>query len=134
MNLVVNILILIFTISLLSLHYSLLKLDLTAYEFILYQKDKKERLEWLRDGLITQEELVNDDKSAMDEIRTTTRSKIIRNVRGKDDRYKKPIQDIKPESSRVDYELEFARDHNISPNDIKKTSLYYWVSAKMCTS
>ena len=77
---------------------------------------------------------MNDDKSAMDEIRTTTRFKIIRNVRGKDDRYKKPIQDIKPETSRVDHELEFARDHNISPNDIKKTSLYYWMSAKMCTS
>lgn len=134
LNLVINILNLIFTISLLSLHYSLLKLDLTAYEYILFQKDKKLRSEWLKDGAITQEEFDEENKRAMDDIRTIKRSKIIRNVRGSGNRYKKPIKDIKPESSNVNQNLEFTRDPNLSSNDIKKTSLYYWISAKMCTA
>lgn len=134
LNLAINILNLIFTITLLSLHYSLLKLDLTAYEYILFQKDKKLRLEWLKDGAITQEEFDEENKRAMDDIRTIKRSKIIRNVRGSGNRYKKPINDIKPESSHVNQNLEFIRDPNVSSNDIKKTSFYYWISAKMCTS
>lgn len=78
-----NSLILVFTSTLLLLHYKLYRLDLTAYEYLLYCRDRKERVELLKAGVITKDEFEEEDRVAIEDIRKIKRSKIIREVRKK---------------------------------------------------
>lgn len=62
-------LIVYFTTSLILLHIKLHKWGVTAYEFIVYKEDKKERLEQFNDGIITEEEFNEQERQALEDIR-----------------------------------------------------------------
>ena len=127
----INICVLVFTTTLIYFHYKLYKLDLTAYEFLIYKRDRKERLSYLRDGIITQEEFDEEDQRVIHDIRKIKKSKIIHAVKSKNkNRYNgNKNQDL--EQSMHDKREEL-KSEPINSDEIKKTSLYYWVSAKMC--
>lgn len=116
----------VFTVSLIFLHYKLHKMDLTAYEYILYQRDRKERLVALREGRVTQEEFDEEDREILQDIRKIKRSKIIREVK-KNDRYGKHGV----AALRKKKHTHYVKERPIQPDDMKKESLYYWFSATM---
>jgi len=66
-----NILILIFTTTLLRFHYKLHKMGISTYEYITYTREKKERKEWLKDGVITKEKYEEENERALEDIRVT---------------------------------------------------------------
>lgn len=66
---VFNILILIFTTTLLKFHYKLYKMGISTYEYIAYNREKKERKEWLKDGIMTKERYEEENERALEDIR-----------------------------------------------------------------
>ena len=117
--LILNFWVIIFTSSLLLLHIKLYTIDFTAYEYLLYQRDRKERLKELKSGTITQQEFDEEDKLAFADIRKIKRSKIIHEVKRK---------------TRKSVGFGTTKEREIDPKDLKSTSLYYWISAKLCTA
>ena len=126
----------IFAFTLLLLHYKLYKLDLTAYEYLLYKRERSEKLEYLKDGIISQEEFDEEDKRCLEEIRKVKRSKIIHEVKQKDKgRYREALTKSRNNTpSKTLADLEERKDKPIKSEEIRNTSLYYWFSAKMCTA
>lgn len=116
--------VLIFTGSLLIFHARLYRIDFTAYEYLLYQRNRKERLEELKNGTITQDQFDAEDRRAFKNIRKVKRSKIIHEVK----KHKKTKNKIFTE------DFESGGERPLDQDDIKQVSLYYGVSAKMKTS
>jgi hypothetical protein len=131
-----NFCVFIFAFTLLLLHSKLYRLDLTAYEYLLYKRERSEKLEYLKDGIISQEEFDEEDKRCLEEIRKVKRSKIIHEVKQKDKgRYREAFTKSRGNTpSKQVADLEERKDKPIRSEEIRKTSLYYWFSAKMCTA
>ena len=77
---ILNFWVMIFTSSILLLHIKLYKIDFTAYEYLLYQRDRKERFKDLKSGVISQKEFDEENKQAFADIQKIKRSKIIHEV------------------------------------------------------
>jgi hypothetical protein len=99
-------------------------MDLTAYEYLLYQRDREKRLQFLTDGIITQGEFDEENQRVLQDIRRVKRSKIIREV------CKKPNIHLQFDSEN-NVDQENSKKEPLHPSEIKKASLYYWLSARL---
>lgn len=46
-------------------------MGISTYEYITYTREKKERKEWLKDGVITKEKYEEENERALEDIRVT---------------------------------------------------------------
>lgn len=75
-----NCLIIVALSALIRLHIRLIKYDFTAYEYILYKRDRKDRLRSLKKGDIDQADFDYEEERALDQG-VKKRSKIIREIK-----------------------------------------------------
>lgn len=69
LNIIISWAIIFFTFSLIWLHVKLYKNGITAYEYIVYQDEKQERLIKLKAGLITQEQYDEEEEKVKLDMR-----------------------------------------------------------------
>lgn len=111
----------IFTSSILLLHIKLYKIDFTAYEYLLYQRDRKERFKDLKSGVISQKEFDEENKQAFADIQKIKRSKIIHEVKRRNKAKDGAINSPEKQKDKIQ-------------KDFQNSALYYCISSKLCTA
>mmetsp|Transcript_33688 Transcript_33688/g.33170 ORF Transcript_33688/g.33170 Transcript_33688/m.33170 type:complete len:277 (-) Transcript_33688:263-1093(-) len=73
-------LIVYFTVSLIILHIKLRKMEITAYEYIVYLDEREERLELFQRGEMSIGEFEEEEKQAQEDLKKKKKSKIIHQI------------------------------------------------------
>lgn len=107
--------------ALISLHMKLISFDFTAYEYIVYKRDRKERLQQLKDGDIDKATFEYEEEKALSKQGVKKRSKIIREI--------KQEEKEKAKQRRME---QLEKQGGVEREEMKETSYYYCLSATMC--
>ena len=118
---ILNFWVMIFTSSILLLHIKLYKIDFTAYEYLLYQRDRKERFKDLKSGVISQKEFDEENKQAFADIQKIKRSKIIHEVKRRNKAKDGVINSQEKQKDKIQ-------------KDFQNSALYYCISSKLWTA
>ena len=65
---ILNCWVIVFTVTLMILHIKLYRINFTAYEYLLFQKCKKERMKQLKDGTITKEQFDEENNNIIKDV------------------------------------------------------------------
>jgi hypothetical protein len=123
----VNCIVILFCISLLKLHIKLLKSDFTTFEYINYNRGRRERLKKLKKNEISQAEFDYEEKIAFKKRGTTKRSKIIRDVKTQHSIHDTNRSDKAGlESTLNPLTADEDKDPEITIEDLKKLSWYHY--------